>query len=67
MPMRKPERLRSGDTVAILSPSAGLPSLFPHTFEAGLTALRERLGLRIREYPTTRASPEARRATPGPG
>lgn len=59
MPMRKPERLRPGDTVAILSPSAGLPSLFPRTFEAGLTVLRERLGLRIREYPTTRASPEA--------
>lgn len=59
MPMRKPARLRPGDTVAILSPSAGLPSLFPHTFEAGLTVLREHFGLRIREYPTTRASPEA--------
>ncbi|MCY1081671.1 S66 family peptidase [Archangium lansingense] len=59
MPMRKPARLQPGDTVAILSPSAGLPSLFPHTFDAGLAVLRERLGLRIREYPTTRASPEA--------
>ncbi len=45
--------------MAVLSPSWGGPGLFPHTFEAGLTVLRERFGLRIREYPSTRASPES--------
>ncbi len=59
MGLRKPPRLRAGDTVAVLSPSWGGPHAFPHTFEAGLAVLRERFGLRIREYPSTRASPEA--------
>jgi muramoyltetrapeptide carboxypeptidase LdcA involved in peptidoglycan recycling len=58
MSLLKPARLQPGDTVAILSPSWGGPGVFPHTYEAGLTVLRERFGLRIREYPTTRASPE---------
>jgi hypothetical protein len=40
--MRKPARLRSGDTVALLSPSAGLPGLFPRTFEDALLKPRVR-------------------------
>ncbi len=59
MSLRKPQRLHPGDTVAVLSPSWGGPGAFPHTFEAGLAVLRERFGLRIREYPSTRASPES--------
>lgn len=52
--MKKPRRLRPGDLVAVLSPSWGGPAAFPATFEAGLRALEE-LGLRVREYPSTRA------------
>lgn len=57
-PTRKPKRLRAGDTVAVLSPSWGGPSVFPHIHEAGLRVLRERFGLNVREWPTTRASAE---------
>jgi muramoyltetrapeptide carboxypeptidase LdcA involved in peptidoglycan recycling len=55
---RKPPRLKSGDTVAVLSPSAGLPHVFPRVYENGLKNLKELFGLRTKEYPTTRASPE---------
>lgn len=50
----RPPRLRAGDTVAVLSMSWGGPAAFPHVFDAGLSTLTERLGLRVREYPTTR-------------
>lgn len=53
---RKPARLCVGDTVAVLSPSWGGPSVFPHIHEAGLRVLHERFGLKVREWPTTRAS-----------
>jgi len=45
---------RPGDTAAILSPSAGLPGLFPWAHDLGLRRLREEFGLVPREYPTTR-------------
>ncbi len=51
---RKPRRLRAGDVVAIVSPSWGGPSLFPHVYEHGLAVLR-RWGLEVREYPSARA------------
>jgi muramoyltetrapeptide carboxypeptidase LdcA involved in peptidoglycan recycling len=44
--------------VAVLSPSWGGPSVFPHVYEQGLSVLR-RWGLRVREYPTTRAPADA--------
>jgi muramoyltetrapeptide carboxypeptidase LdcA involved in peptidoglycan recycling len=47
----KPKR---GDRVAIVSPSSGLPGLFPTPYELGLQRLREDLGLVPVEYPTTR-------------
>ncbi len=50
----KPRRLSPGDTVAIVSPSWGGPSLFPATFDLGLINLTERLGLRVTEFPTAR-------------
>lgn len=50
----KPRRLSVGDTVGIVSPSWGGPSVFPHIYENGLNALRN-LGLQIKEYPTARA------------
>jgi muramoyltetrapeptide carboxypeptidase LdcA involved in peptidoglycan recycling len=49
-----PEKLTPGDRVAIVSPSAGLPALFPHVYELGLRRLTEVFGLIPVEYPTTR-------------
>ncbi len=51
--MLKPQKLHKGDTVAIMSPSWGGPSVFPHVYEAGLKTL-EKLGLKIKEYPSAR-------------
>lgn len=55
MKYTKPARLVPGDTVAVISPSWGGPSIYPHVFENGLKALRE-IGLQIVEYPGTRAA-----------
>jgi muramoyltetrapeptide carboxypeptidase LdcA involved in peptidoglycan recycling len=49
-----PPKPAPGDRVAVLSPSAGLPAIFPHPYELGLTRLRDELGLTPVEYPTTR-------------
>lgn len=60
-----PAKPHPGDLVAVVSPSAGLPGLFPMPYEWGLRRLREDFGLRVREYPTTRtmgATPEERAA-----
>jgi muramoyltetrapeptide carboxypeptidase LdcA involved in peptidoglycan recycling len=43
-----------GDRVAVVSPSAALPGLFPHVHELGLARLRDVFGLEPVEYPTTR-------------
>ena len=51
--MQKPPQLRQGDKLAILSPSWGGPSLFPHVLDAGLQALRV-LGFTPVEFPTAR-------------
>ncbi|MFB6440641.1 S66 peptidase family protein [Streptomyces sp. NPDC056411] len=63
--LRRPPAVRPGDRVAVLSPSAGLPGLFPAPFELGLERLEKDFGLVPVEYPTTRtmgASPQARAA-----
>jgi muramoyltetrapeptide carboxypeptidase LdcA involved in peptidoglycan recycling len=52
----KPKKLRPGSTIGILSPSSGLPHLFPQTYELGLQNLREQLGFQIVELPTSRMS-----------
>jgi muramoyltetrapeptide carboxypeptidase LdcA involved in peptidoglycan recycling len=55
--------LRRGDRVAVLSPSSGLPGLFPVPHELGLQRLRDDFGLVAVEYPTTRqmhSTPAAR-------
>ncbi len=59
-----PSRLRPGDVVAVLSPSWGGPHAFPHVYERGLRNLRDLLGVQIREYPTTRLSPDELDANP---
>lgn len=51
----KPQRLREGDTVAILSPSWGGPGTFPQVYELGVRNLIENFGVAVKEYPTTRA------------
>ena len=60
-----PAKPKPCDTVAILSPSAGLPWILPLPYELGLRRLREDFGLRVVEYPTTRqmgSTPQARAA-----
>lgn len=49
----KPQKLKPGDVVAIVSPSWGGPRLFPHIYENGLKVLR-RWGLEIKEMPSVR-------------
>jgi muramoyltetrapeptide carboxypeptidase LdcA involved in peptidoglycan recycling len=64
-PAAVPPKPRPGDRIAVLSPAAGLPAVFPHPFELGLRRLREDYGLEPVEYPTTRklgASPQERAA-----
>ncbi|TDC29544.1 LD-carboxypeptidase [Micromonospora sp. 15K316] len=53
-PLRYPPKPKPGDRVAVVSPSAGLPALFPHVYELGLRRLREEFDLEPVEYPTTR-------------
>lgn len=63
MTYRKPTKLNRGDTVAIVSPSWGGPSTFPHIYENGLKVLLE-WGLKIKEFPTTRMDPRFTRDNP---
>lgn len=49
-----PPKPSPGDRVAVISPSAGLPELFPRPYELGLERLRAEYGLEPVEYPTTR-------------
>lgn len=49
----KLSKLSKGDQVAVISPSSGLPGLFPWVFELGLERLKA-FGLNPKEYPTTR-------------
>jgi len=46
--------VRRGDRVSVVSPSDGLPGLFPWVQDLGLERLRTRFGLEPVEYPTTR-------------
>jgi len=50
----KPTCLRKGDTVAVLSPSWGGPSRYPHVFDMGLRNLETMFGLKIKEFETAR-------------
>ncbi|MFF3843783.1 S66 peptidase family protein [Streptomyces sp. NPDC002328] len=49
-----PPKPSPGDRIAVVSPGAGLPGLFPRPFELGLKRLREDYELEPVEYPTTR-------------
>lgn len=52
--MIKPERLKKGDTIAVLSPSWGGPSVFPELFELGLKNIKDYFGLNVIEFETAR-------------
>jgi muramoyltetrapeptide carboxypeptidase LdcA involved in peptidoglycan recycling len=51
---KKLSKLSKGDQVAVISPSAGLPGLFPWVQDLGLERMRDVFGLQPIEYPTTR-------------
>lgn len=55
--MKKPTRIKQGSRIAIISPSNGLPYVFPDIYELGLNNLRDVMGLEIVEMPTARMSP----------
>ncbi len=60
-----PEKPRRGDRVAVLSPGAALPAVFPEPFDLGIRRLEQRWEVRAVEFPTTRklgASPQERAA-----
>lgn len=60
-----PPKPGPGDRIAVLSPSSGLPGVFPQPFELGLRRLVEEFGLEPVEYPTTRrpgSTPQERAA-----
>lgn len=58
MKFRQPARLKAGDKVAIISPSSGMPYVFPWVYEQGLKRLREIFQLQPVEFPTAKQSPE---------
>ena len=54
----QPQRLKVGDKVAIISPSAGMPYLFPWVYDQGIKRIKEVFGLIPIEYPTAKQSPD---------
>ena len=63
MAYKKPERLRPGDIVAVVSPSWGGPCAFPGVYENGLKVLRG-WGLKIKEFPSARSGAAFLRENP---
>src|SRR5699024_9109750 len=53
----KVKKLKPGSKIAIISPSNGLPFLFPGIYELGLKNLREIFEFEIIEMPTARMNP----------
>ena len=53
----KPKRLQKGDTLAIVAPSWGGASIFPHIYESGIETLKK-LGFKIKEFPSVKSSNE---------
>ncbi|UYP48098.1 hypothetical protein NEF87_004383 [Candidatus Lokiarchaeum ossiferum] len=50
--MKKPKRLKPNDKIAIISPSWGGPSIFPHVYKKGLQNIEKYFKLIPIEYPT---------------
>lgn len=53
----KPRRLTENSLVAVVSASSGAPHNFPHVYDRGIKNL-EKMGLRIKEFPTARTDPD---------
>lgn len=60
----KPNRLRPGDRVAIVSPSWGGPGAIPRRYEMGRRELEERFGLHVVAMPHALADPDWVRRNP---
>jgi len=58
MKFQQPSPLKPGDKVAIVSPSSGMPFLFPWVYEQGIKRLRDIFELEPIEFPTALQSPE---------
>lgn len=58
MEFKLPSPLKTGDKVAIVSPSSGMPFLFPWVYEQGIDRLKSVFHLEPVEYPTALQSPE---------
>lgn len=58
MKFKQPLRLKRGDKIAVVSPSAGLPYVFPLVYEQGLSRIKEVFELDPIEYPTALQNPE---------
>lgn len=54
MACKRPHPLRPGDKVAIVSPSSGMPHIFPWVYEQGLQRMKEIFHLEPVEFPTAR-------------
>jgi len=52
--MKKLEKLKKDDKIAILSPSFGAPGTWPHVYQLGLERLRNVFGLEPVEFPTSK-------------
>jgi muramoyltetrapeptide carboxypeptidase LdcA involved in peptidoglycan recycling len=58
MTFQQPLPLKPHDKVAIVSPSSGMPFLFPWVYEQGLDRLKQVFQLEPIEFPSARKSPE---------
>ncbi len=56
--MKKVRRLKPGSKMAIISPSSGLPFIFPEIYELGIKNLREIFEFEIIEMTTARMHPD---------
>lgn len=54
MNFKKLTKLKTGDKVAIVSPSFAAPGVWPHVYELGLKRVREVFGLEPIEFPVTK-------------
>ncbi len=58
----KPRKLKRGDVIGIIAPSGGLSALVPHRLDAAKKNL-EKLGFKVRLFPTTRMNFEGKAGT----
>lgn len=54
MSIIKVPKIKIGDTIAVVSPSWGGPSIYPDIYENGIKYI-QKLGFKIKEYPSARA------------